>query len=121
MYALLIAVSDLLITDYSSIYYDYLLADKPIAVTWDDLEDYRRDPGFAVDLDVFMKGAVKAYNVEELITFIQDVASGRDTLKAERCEIRDIVNYSTDGKNTERVADYIIKQLNVQISRVSGK
>ena len=110
-----------LITDYSSIYYDYLLADKPIAVTWDDLEDYRRDPGFAVDLDVFMKGAVKAYNVEELITFIQDVASGRDTLKAERCEIRDIVNYSTDGKNTERVADYIIKQLNVQISRVSGK
>jgi CDP-glycerol glycerophosphotransferase (TagB/SpsB family) len=100
-----------MITDYSSIYFDYLLADKPVAVTWDDLEEYRKDPGFAVDLDVYMNGAVKVYNVEELISFVRDVAAGRDTLKAERRVIRDTVNYSTDGKNTERVVDFILDKL----------
>ena len=102
---------DAMITDYSSIYFDYLLADKPVAVTWDDLEEYRKDPGFAVDLDVYMNGAVKVYNVEELISFVRDVAAGRDTLKAERRVIRDTVNYSTDGKNTERVVDFILDKL----------
>ena len=100
---------DALITDYSSIYYDYTLADKPIAVIWDDLEGYRNNPGFAVDLDEYLKGAVKVFNVEELIAFIQDVASGIDRLQDERREIRDIVNYSNDGNNSSRVADYILK------------
>ncbi len=105
---------DALITDYSSIYFDYTLADKPIAVTWDDLEEYRRDPGFAVDLDVYLKGAVKAYNAADLIAFIQDVAAGRDVLQTERREIRDLVNYSTDGKNTDRVVDFILKTLSLE-------
>lgn len=105
---------DALITDYSSIYFDYTLADKPIAVTWDDLEEYRRDPGFAVDLDVYLKGAVKVFNAADLIAFIQDVAAGRDVLQTERREIRDLVNYSTDGKNTDRVVDFILKTLSLE-------
>ena len=104
---------DALITDYSSIYFDYTLADRPIAVTWEDLEEYRHDPGFAVDLDVYLKGAVKVYTVADLIAFIHDVAAGRDTLQAERREICDLVNYSADGKSTERVTDFILDKLNL--------
>ena len=102
---------DAMITDYSSIFFDYLLADKPIALTWDDLEEYRQNPGFAVDLDSYTKGAVKAYNVDELIAFVQDVAAGRDVLQKQRREVRDIVNYSTDGKNAERVTDFILHKI----------
>ena len=102
---------DAMITDYSSIYFDYLLADKPIAVTWDDLEEYRRDPGFAVDLERLLKGAVKAYNVDDLISFIQDVAAGQDVLQADRRRIRDMANYSTDGNNTNRVVDFILSKI----------
>ena len=102
---------DAMITDYSSIYFDYLLADKPIAVTWDDLEEYRRDPGFAVDLDIYLKGAVKAYIVDDLIGFVQDVVAGRDVLQADRRRIRDMANYSTDGNNTNRVVDFILSKI----------
>ncbi len=36
------AQSDALITDYSSIFIDYLLLDRPIAFTEDDMDDYTR-------------------------------------------------------------------------------
>lgn len=102
--------SDALITDYSSVYYDYTLADKPIGVIWEDIEEYRHFPGFAVDLDYWMKGAEKIYTLQDLQRFILNVAEGKDLLQKERREIRDIANYSNDGKNTERVVDFIIEK-----------
>lgn len=46
LYSLLSEV-DALITDYSSVYFDFLLADKPIGLTVDDLNEYRDSVGFA--------------------------------------------------------------------------
>ncbi len=105
-----VAGCDALITDYSSIYYDYTLADKPIAAIWEDVEEYRQEPGFAVDIDYYMKGAEKIYNLEHFKTFIENVASGKDVLCQERREIRDLTNYATDGKNTQRVVDFIVEK-----------
>ena len=101
---------DALITDFSSIYYDYTLCDKPIGLIWEDYEEYKQNPGFAVDMDYMMKGGVKIYNLEDFKAFIRDIARGVDKLKDERREIRDIANYSTDGKNAERVVDFIIEK-----------
>lgn len=101
---------DALITDYSSIYYDYLLCDRPIAAIWEDIEEYRIKPGFSVDVDYYMKGAEKIYNMDDFEAFIDRVANGTDVLRAERAEINAVVNHSTDGKNTERVVDFIIEK-----------
>ena len=101
---------DALITDYSSIYYDYLLCDKPIAAIWEDIEEYRVNPGFSVDVDYYVKGAEKIYNLDDFETFLVHVAKDMDVLRRERAEINALVNHSTDGKNAERVVDFIIEK-----------
>lgn len=98
---------DALITDYSSIYFDYLLCDKPVAVIWEDIDDYRKNPGFAMEPEYYMKGAQKIYHLADFERFLRDLKDGNDVLKNERSEINQLVNYSSDGKNSERVVDFI--------------
>lgn len=101
---------DALITDYSSIYYDYTLCDKPIALIWEDLEEYKLSPGLIDDYAFWTKGAEKIYSLEELEKFIYNVAMGIDVLKKDRNEIKVLANYSLDGKSSERVVDFILKK-----------
>lgn len=105
-----IAGCDALLSDYSSVYYDFTLCDKPIGVIWEDVDDYRKDPGLTPNIDYLMKGAEKLYTLDDLMRFIRDVISGIDNLKKERREIRDFANISTDGHNTERVVNFIIEK-----------
>lgn len=102
---------DALITDYSSIYFDYLLCDKPIAAVWEDIDEYRATRGFAFDIDYFEKGAFKIYNVNDMKEFIRQVCSGEDNLSEERREIRDIVHKYKDSNSTMRVVDFIMKSV----------
>ena len=103
-----IAACDALITDYSSVYFDYTLCDKPIGLVWEDYDEYEKKPGFALDMNYYMKGGVKIYNLADFQHFLKDVSLGNDTLQEERREIAKISNYSTDGKSSERVVDFII-------------
>lgn len=106
----LVNVADALVSDYSSIYYDYLLTDRPIALIWEDIEEYKSDPGFEVDITYYCKAATKVYSVEEFEMFIQDLVDGRDILQKERNEICTLMNYSLDGQNTRRVVDFICEK-----------
>lgn len=103
--------SDAVITDYSSIYYDFSLCDKPIAAVWEDIEEYKQNPGLIKDYEFFMKGAEKIYTLEDLLGFVDRVSCGKDVLSKERNEIKNLVNVSMDGKNSERVVDFIEKYL----------
>ena len=105
-----VASCDALLTDYSSIYFDYTLCDKPIGLIWEDYADYENNPGFALDMEYYMKGGVKIYNAEEFCSFIKDVADGRDALREERRKIREISNYAEDGQSSIRVTDFIIQK-----------
>lgn len=104
-----IAACDALLTDYSSVYYDFLLCNKPIGLIWEDYEEYKEAINFAVDMDYYMKAGVKIYNLNDLEQFIKDLACGKDYLINERAEISEWANLGKDGKNSERVANFIIK------------
>ena len=108
-----VASCDALLSDYSSIYYDYLLCDKPIGLIWEDIEEYKKKPGLVENYEEYCAGGVKIYNVEELCQFVENVANGVDELKEERDRLCDIFNYARDGKNTERVVDFIIEKANL--------
>lgn len=105
-----LAACDALITDYSSVYYDYLLCDKPIALVWEDYEEYRQTTDFAVDMDYYMQAGEKIYNLNDFEIFLKNLALGKDNLKEERLEISKWANYSNDGKSAERVTDFIIEK-----------
>lgn len=105
-----VAGCDALLTDYSSIYFDFMLANKPIGLIWEDVEDYKKRPGFAQGVEELMDGGVKIYTLDELLDFLRDVADNRDTLKQNRDSVCALVHYAADGKSSARVADFIIEK-----------
>ncbi len=103
-----IGACDALLTDYSSVYYDYTLCNKPVALIWEDYEEYRKSVGFAKGIEEYMDGAEKIYTLDDLIVFIKRVITGEDLLSEKREEIKNRVNYAADGKSTQRVVDFIL-------------
>ena len=59
---MLIHVADILITDYSSIYYDYLSRKLPIVLFCPDLEKYKAERGLYIDYDKLPGKHVKKYS-----------------------------------------------------------
>ena len=100
---------DALLTDYSSVYYDFMLTDKPIGLCWEDYDEYSQREGFCVDMDFVMAGGEKIYTLEDMMQFISDVASGIDNLKQKRNELLPLLHKYTDNKSAQRVVDYIAK------------
>ena len=103
--------SDGLITDYSSVFYDYLLLDKPIGLAIQDIEEYRRCPGFAVDMELLEPAAERLDTAADFERFFADIASGRDMHAGERRRLRDLTNTYTDGASAERVLDFLEERL----------
>lgn len=100
----LIAESEALITDYSSIYFDYMITDKPIGFTIDDLNEYK---GFVFEEPLeYMPGAhIKDY--EQLKKFIFSIINSEDEYKAKRRELNMIFNRYSDNENSKRIVEFL--------------
>lgn len=98
--------SDALITDYSSVYFDYLLLDKPIIYYPIDLEEYENTRGFYQPYNELTAG-VKTYNENELINAMKEIINDEDNYKEERKQLRDKMFLYQDGKNCERIVHWI--------------
>jgi len=107
----LLGETEALITDYSSVIFDYLLCDKPIGLTLDDYEIYKNERGFAYDVSEIFEAGEHLPEMEQLAEFIQNVADGRDSKREKRRAIRDLTNKYQDDGATERVVDFIEKEL----------
>lgn len=104
----LLGFSDAMITDYSSVYYEFLLLNKPVALSVDDLVEYNRAVGFLYNYLEWLKGEY-LINTSALIKFIADVSNGIDRLKDSRTEFRNKIYKFKDDKSTQRVVDFLIK------------
>ena len=104
--------ADALLTDYSSVFYDFLLLNRPIGLCWDDFEEYSKREGFAIDVDTVFAGGEKLFTPDDLCAFLQGVAEETDPLKDVRTELRNRIHDHQDDKSTVRVTDYIIQKMN---------
>lgn len=105
---------DALLTDYSSIYFDFLITNRPIGLTWEDYDDYAKRPGFAIDMDDYMAGGEKIYTQKDLIDFLTRVVNGQDDLKNERARICQLIQQHHDGQSARRVVDFILQNLSTK-------
>lgn len=105
-----IAESKALISDYSSVYFDYLLLNKPIATTIDDIEQWKKGVGFAYDLEsMYQLSTEQIANLDDLYSFIQNVIIDKnDNKKEARQRICQETIMFRDGNSSKRVADFII-------------
>ncbi len=96
---------DALISDYSSVAYDFLHLDRPIAYTMDDLQYY--NAGLIVDDPrQFMAGHI-IQNQADLMQFIEDILMDNDRYRDERRKLLDKVFMYHDGNSCKRLAEYM--------------
>jgi CDP-glycerol glycerophosphotransferase (TagB/SpsB family) len=96
---------DVLVTDYSSIYTDFLLLDRPIIFTPVDLEEYEAERGFFFDYgnDVCTPGP-KVRNAEDFLAALDAELSGADPYHLTRGASRSLFHKHTSAGASERIA-----------------
>lgn len=102
----LMAISDAMITDYTSAVFDYLMRDKPIVYYHFDIEKYDKTRGFfANPMKPFCVG-VTCYNLGELTLALNRIVNGIDDFSIKRKFLLDLLVTYQDAKSAERIKDY---------------
>jgi len=105
IYDILPAV-DILVTDYSSVYFDYLLLNRPIVFYIPDLEKYRETRGFLLEPYEKWTPGDKARTPEELVVALEEAINNPRKWERERLWLRDVMFKYQDGKASERIIKY---------------
>jgi len=103
----LLFISDILITDYSSVYVDYLLLNKPILFFTYDYEYYEKENrGLQYDLKKMAPGPL-IYSGKELIEAIKNISIIEKEYEHKRNLLNKEFNKYQDGKSTERLLMFL--------------
>ena len=103
----LLGSSDALITDYSSVYYDYLITKKPIALTLDDFKEYEEKTGFAYNYKDIMKGDY-IYDAKDFYKFFDNLSKNKDESKDERLKIIKKLGLDTEGNYSKKLFEFLV-------------
>ncbi len=103
--------ANILITDYSSIYFDWLLLNKPVIFVPTNIEEYWQERGWLLEpYDIWTAGP-KCFNQLSLEAEIEKCIEDKDYYKKERQWVLEIVHHYKDGNSTDRVKELIINLL----------
>ncbi len=92
---------DVLVTDYSSVFLDFLLLDRPVVFYAPDLETYRAERGFYYDYETFVPGPV-AGDTDSLLAHLVD-AIDADPYAARRNALREVFLVDATGSRSAAV------------------
>ena len=101
--------ADMLVTDYSSVYFDYLNLDRPIIFTKSDETEYINNRGFILDNPDFWRPGPKVININEMMIEINRLFKDKMYYEEERMIINSLVNINRDNKASERIFNKIFK------------
>lgn len=101
----LLAVADVLITDYSSVLFDYLIYQKAAVLFAPDLKQYEQQRGFYLDYRSIPYPIVE--DAQQLTQTIEQAIPWCQAHVAEQETFRKIYTGACDGHATERILDLI--------------
>lgn len=106
----LLDATDILITDYSSCYIDYLLLDRPIIFFDYDLENYKKeDRKMYFEYDEVTPGE-KCEDFNQLYNVIQRISIGEDRYSSERLRVKNIFyGYENQSITSEKLLNVLLE------------
>lgn len=102
-----LCAADILIADYSSILFEFLLLERPIVSYIYDIEEYIQDRGLFLPYDQLAPGPYVSTQ-EELIEKLRTVDDWFDIQRTR--EYREEFMSACDGHSTERIYRYVFEQ-----------
>jgi CDP-glycerol glycerophosphotransferase (TagB/SpsB family) len=103
----IIGKSDALLTDYSSVFIDYLLLNKPIGFILDDIEEYEKNRGKFLFHDVKkILAGEHIYNIEQLYMFFDSISNNIDIYRNLRENIINSMITYQDNNSCKRICDF---------------
>lgn len=101
----LLTQMDAMISDYSSIVFDYMLLDRPIAWALEDMGHYQIQ--FLMDNPLDFMPGEKIYRFQDLLEFLEHVSNGEDFFRKERSVVAEKYNAPMEGKGCEKIANVL--------------
>lgn len=105
----LMMISDVLITDYSSVIFEYSLLNKPMLFYCPDLKMYMKERDFYFPFEEFVPGPIRS-RLEPLIEDLENIRKQKP--KVDFSSFSNKFMNSCDGKSTERVVALILSLIN---------
>jgi len=107
----LMGITDVLITDYSSLFADYLIYNKPIVFAKFGHHAYLAEIDLALDYDNDLPG-IKVDNWHDMLEALADILiNNDDKYKNRRSDMIHKIYPNLDGKARERIAKFIVSPL----------
>ena len=114
----LLAESDALITDYSSVMHDYILSDKPVILNCFDEEMYDATRGFAFEPLKEILPGIQVRNEREFTSAVTTYVINRDE-QYNYQTVKSLFHKFTDDKSSKRAAEHIMSIIKEEKSEIS--
>lgn len=102
----LLPCSDALLTDFSSVYFDYLLLNKPVGF-FTNLLGYSKRGAMVENIEDYMAGD-RIVDFKSLLRFIDDLYNGNDSYEQERLRLNNFFNSGNYKSNSEKITEIVL-------------
>ncbi|WP_066065385.1 CDP-glycerol glycerophosphotransferase family protein [Neobacillus soli] len=110
----LLSMVDLLITDYSSIFFDYLVTNKPVLFYIWDYDDYNEERGLYLADDELPGPTL--FTIQEVAAAVQNILKIIEDYKPAYHAAQNRFTAYDDGKVTNRITGYIFNRSNAPLN-----
>lgn len=106
----LMQLSDVLVTDYTSAYFDYLLLDKPIIFNFYDLEVYKRERGVPFEPMSAISAGDIVNNELEMKDALFNLERNKKQYSQMRTFVRNLFFTNQDALSCKRIYDFVFQK-----------